>query len=158
MILKIAGPGDVLGLGAALEDGPYEVRAETLEFSTFKSIRRREFLDFLERFGQASRHSAQVLAKEYRETFLDARRLALSGSVSGRLSQLLLEWARTAPCENHEMRFTMALTHEELANMAGASRETITRLLNQLERDSIIVRRGSTIVILDPGRLDALVG
>jgi CRP/FNR family cyclic AMP-dependent transcriptional regulator len=41
--------------------------------------------------------------------------------------------------------------------MAGASRETITRLLNQLERDAIIERRGSTIVILKPDKLNSLV-
>ncbi|HEV2618527.1 MAG TPA: Crp/Fnr family transcriptional regulator [Acidobacteriaceae bacterium] len=158
MILKIAGPGDILGLGAMLESKPYELRAETLEHCAFKSIRRQEFLDFLDRFGEASRHSAQMLAKDYREAFLDARRLALSGSASGRLSQLLLDWARNASCQQPELRFTMALTHEELANMTGASRETITRLLNQLERDSIIERRGSTIVILNPDKLDSLIG
>jgi CRP/FNR family transcriptional regulator len=51
----------------------------------------------------------------------------------------------------------MALTHEELANMSAVSRETVTRLLNQFERDRLIERRGSSLVILNPESLGELV-
>ncbi|TCK73561.1 CRP/FNR family transcriptional regulator [Acidipila rosea] len=155
MILKIAGPGDVLGLGATLSDGPYEVTAETLEPCTIKAVRRNEFVKFLEGFGEVSQHAAQSLAREYSDAFQNARRLALSGSSTGRLAQLLLDWARTAACGKPELRFTMALTHDELASMAGTSRETVTRLLNQFEREGLIERRGATLVILKPSQLEA---
>lgn len=158
MILKIAIPGDVLGLTATLNDLPYEVTAETLEPCQIRSVRRRDFLEFLAQFGKVSRQAAQVIAREYHEVFLDARRLALSGSAAGRLAQLLLDWARTSSCGRPEMRFTMALTHEELANMAGTSRETVTRLLNQFERDELIERHGSAIVILHEAEMERLVG
>ncbi len=158
MILKIATPGDVLGLTATLNDLPYEVTAETLEPCQVRSVRRRDFMEFLSRFGHVSRQAAQVIAHEYHEVFLDARRLALSGSAAGRLAQLLLDWARTSSCGRPEMRFTMALTHEELANMAGTSRETVTRLLNQFERDDLISRHGATISILQPAELERIVG
>lgn len=154
MILKIAGPGDVLGLSAALNHLPNEVTAETLAPSQLKSIRRDDFLDFLESYSQVGQKTAQVLAREYQEVFLDARRLALAGSAAGRLSRLLLDWARSCNCDKAEMRFTMALTHEELANMTGASRETITRLLNKFERDKVIARHGVSITILEPARLE----
>src|SRR5271170_3604867 len=156
MILKLAGPGDLLGLSAILNELPYEVTAETLEPTVLKSVRRAEFLEFLQAFGEVGTKTAQVMAKEYREVFLDARRLALSGSASGRLARLLLEWAATAACGKPELRFTMALTHEELASMAGTSRETVTRLLNRYERDGLMARHGSSLVILDPDRLDQL--
>ena len=158
MILKIAGPGDVLGLTATLNDQPYEVTAETLEPCQIRSVRRRDFLEFLNQFGEVSRQAAQVIAREYHEVFLDARRLALSGSAAGRLAQLLLDWARTSSCGKPELRFTMALTHEELANMAGTSRETVTRLLNQFERDELIARHGAAIVILRPTEMERMVG
>jgi CRP/FNR family cyclic AMP-dependent transcriptional regulator len=158
MILKIALPGDVLGLTATLNDLPSEVTAETLEPCQIRSVRRRDFLDFLAQFGNVSRQAAQVIAREYHEVFLDARRLALSGSAAGRLAQLLLDWARTSSCGKPEMRFTMALTHEELANMAGTSRETVTRLLNQFERDELIARHGSSITILRAHEMERLVG
>jgi len=156
MILRLAGPGDLLGLSAALNDLPYEVTAETLEPTVLKSVRRADFLEFLQTFGEVSSKTTQVMAKEYREVFLDARRLALSGSASGRLACLLLEWAATAACGKPELRFTMALTHEELANMTGTSRETVTRLLNQFQRDRLIARRGSSLVILNPDQLNQL--
>jgi len=156
MILRIAGPGDVLGLSAALSDIPYEVTAETLEPTRLKNVRRGEFLQFLEEHGEASQRAAKTIAKEYHTVFLDARRLALSGSAAGKLAQLLLEWANTAACGEPELRFTMALTHEELANMAGTSRETVTRLLNQFERDHLINRHGSSLTILDSPGLELL--
>ena len=158
MILKIATPGDVLGLTATLNDIPYEVTAETLEPSQIRSVRRRDFIEFLHEFGNVSRQTAQVIAREYHEVFLDARRLALSGSAAGRLAQLLLDWGRTSSCGKPELRFTMALTHEELANMAGTSRETVTRLLNQFERDEMIARHGSSIVILNKAEMERMVG
>jgi CRP/FNR family cyclic AMP-dependent transcriptional regulator len=139
-----------------LNELPYEVTAETLEPTVLKSVRCADFLEFLRTHGEIGTKTAQVLAKEYREVFLDARRLALSGSASGRLARLLLEWAAAAACGKHELRFTMALTHEELASMAGTSRETVTRLLNQFERESLIARHGASLVILSPDRLDQL--
>jgi CRP/FNR family cyclic AMP-dependent transcriptional regulator len=158
MILRLAGAGDFLGLSAALNNTHYEVTAETLEPTILKSIPRTAFLEFLQTYVEVGKKTAQVLAKEYREVFLDARRLALSGSASGRLARLLLDWAATAACGKPPLRFTMALTHEELANMAGTSRETVTRLLNQYERDGLIMRQGVSIVILNPNQLDLLAG
>lgn len=158
MILRLAGPGDVLGLSAALNDVQNEVTAETLEPTILKSIRRNDFMEFLQTHVEVGEKTSQVMAKEYREVFLDVRRLALSGSASGRLARLMLDWANTAACGKPELRFTMALTHEELASMAGTSRETVTRLLNQFERDGLIRRRGSSITLLDPDRMDLLAG
>lgn len=153
MILRLAGPGDVLGLSAALSSLAHEVTAETLEPTQLKSIPLEEFLHFFEEYAEVGQKAALSIAQEYRAVFLDARRLAVAGSAAGKLAQLLLEWAATAACGKPELRFTMALTHEELANMSGVSRETVTRLLNQFERDRLIARRGSSLTILDPASL-----
>jgi CRP/FNR family transcriptional regulator len=50
----------------------------------------------------------------------------------------------------------MALTHEEIANMAGTSRETVTRLLNQFRRDQWIQIRGASLTITKPEQLEKL--
>ncbi len=156
LILKIAMPGDVLGLGAVISGSKYEVTAETIEPAQIKVIPRHEFLGFLQRHGQASLHAAKALSQEYKAAFFDARRLALSGSAAARLAGLLLEWGKAASCGKPQMRFTMALTHEDLASMVGSSRETVTRMLTKFKRDGLIQIRGSSWLIPEPERLEAL--
>jgi CRP/FNR family transcriptional regulator, cyclic AMP receptor protein len=157
MILKIAGPGDVMGLSAVLANVPHEVTAEAIEPCQVKTVRKQEFVEFLGRHGIASMHAAQSLSGEYMTVFHDAKRLALSGSAAGRLARLLLDWARAAATASKpELRFTMALTHEEIANMAGTSRETVTRLLNQFRRDEWITIKGTSLTIVKPDQLERL--
>jgi CRP/FNR family cyclic AMP-dependent transcriptional regulator len=154
LILKIAGSGDVLGLGAAMAGIPYEVTAETIEPTLIKNVRKDDFIAFLHRHGEASLHAAQSLALEYRSAFYDARRLALSPSAAQRLTSILLEWGRSASCGKPVMNFTMSLTHEELANMAGTSRETITRTISRLKKEKLITVKGSSFTILAPAKLE----
>ncbi len=78
MILKIARPGDVLGLSATLNELPHEVTAETLVPCSFKYIGQPLFLRFLEGYSEAGYMAALSLAKEHHEVFLGTRRLALS--------------------------------------------------------------------------------
>jgi CRP/FNR family transcriptional regulator len=156
LILKIAGPGDVLGLGAAISGERYEVTAEAIEPTQLKRIPRDEFVAFLEKHGEGSLHAAQALSMEYRTAFFDARRLALSSSAAARLASVLLDWGRTAQCGKTGMRFTMALTHEELASVIGSSRETVTRMLNKFRREKLIEVRGSTIRIIAVDKLEQL--
>jgi CRP/FNR family transcriptional regulator len=156
LILKIAVPGDLLGLGAVISGSNYEVTAETVQPTEIKSIRREEFLSFLKKHGEASMHVAKALSEEYKAAFFDARRLALSGSTAGRLAGVLLDWGRAESCGKPEMRLTMALTHEELANLVGCSRETMTRMLGRFKRDKLIQMHGVSILIPAPERLEAI--
>ncbi len=156
MILKIASPGDVLGLSAVLANVAHEVTAEVLEPCQVKTVRKQEFVEFLGRHGIASMHAAQSLSSEYLTVFQDAKRLALSGSAAGRLARLLLDWGRKAADGRAEIKFTMAFTHEEVANMAGTSRETVTRLLNQFRRDQWITIKGTSLTIQKPEQLERL--
>jgi CRP/FNR family transcriptional regulator len=155
LILKIAGPGDLLGLSAVIAGLPHEVSAEALEPVQIRAIARPAFLAFLERFGEASMHAATAIQSDYRGAFINARLLALSGSASGRLAHVLLNWAEAAAgCGGDElrlgqMRFTMALTHEELGSMANLSRETVTRLLGRFQKEKLLSIRGASMTILD---------
>ena len=80
LLLRIVGPGDVLGLAAALKRSRYEATAETLEPCELKSIPRTHFLLFMEEFQAAGRNSVMAMAREYDSAVLSARRLALSSS------------------------------------------------------------------------------
>ena len=97
-----------------------------------------------------------MLSAEYKEAFSDARRLALSGSSAGRLAGVLLAWGIAQSIGKPEMSFTMAMTHEDLANLVGGSRETFTRLLGQFRRDNLIVIRGMHVIIPSPEKLERM--
>jgi CRP/FNR family transcriptional regulator, cyclic AMP receptor protein len=75
-----------------------------------------------------------------------------------RVARLLLDWSTRTENARPELRFAWSLTHEELAYMAGTLRETVTRLLNRYERGNLIARERSSIIILNPKRLDFFAG
>jgi len=148
-ILKIAMPGDVLGLGAVASGGYHELTAVALEAVTVKSIRKDELLSFLDRHNQLSILAARILSEEYKSSFFDVCGVPLVASAAGRLASVLLDLGRNA-WEEGEQRFTLTPTHEELANLAGISRETVTRMLGRFRREHWIHMRGSSVTILAP--------
>jgi CRP/FNR family cyclic AMP-dependent transcriptional regulator len=156
MILKVAAPGDLLGLGAVISGLPHEVTAESIEPIQIRQIPRQAFLAFLEQFGEASLHAAQSMQADYRSAFLDARLLGLTSSAAARLAHVLLAWGANASCGHSDLRFNMALTHEELGSMANLSRETVTRLLGRFRREKLLAIRGAAVTLLAPDRLRAL--
>lgn len=156
MILKIAWPGDVLGLSALLSQSEYEVTAETIEPCQVKTLHKDEFLTFIDRFGEAARHSLESMSNDYQSAFRDARRLSLATSAASRLANVLLDLAQNAACGKAEMHFTMALTHEELGSLAGLSRETVTCLLGKFQREGLLEIKGSSVVIADLNRFNHL--
>ena len=162
LLLRIAGPGDVLGLGAMLKGVNYEATAEALEECEVRVIGRADFLRFMEEFQGVGTNSAEALAQQYEMAVASARRLALSGSAAGRLVSVLLDWGQRSghksPAETNgaELRFRMPLTHEELGNMAGISRETTTRVLTKLKDDGLIELEGERMVLRAPEELERL--
>jgi CRP/FNR family transcriptional regulator, cyclic AMP receptor protein len=156
MIIKIAKPGDVLGLSEILIDLPYEVTAETIIPSSFKHIGRQVFLNSIRASAEASYATAQAIAKEHHEVFLSARRFALSLCATARIAHALIELSRSASTQKNCPSFPLLLTHAELASLAGTSRETVTRLLNQFERDGIISRSNSIVTVVQLERLEQL--
>ena len=148
LILKVAMPGDILGLGAVISERCYEMTAEALEPASIRNIRKDEFLSFLGRHSQASMQAARVLSEEYKSAFFDVCHLRLAPSAAGRLALVLLDLSRNGSNEAGQWRFTMALTHEELANLTGISRETVTRMLSRFKRERWIPVHGSSMTIL----------
>ena len=156
MIVKVAKRGDVLGLSSVISGSPYELSGETLRACTVKFISQRSFLGFLAAHAEVGYTTALTLAREHREVFQCTRRLALSKSIAGRIAQILIHLAESQVSLASCRCFAMDLTHAELAGMAGASRETVTRLLNKFERSGFISRDHATITILQPSLLQQL--
>lgn len=154
LLVRIAKPGDVVGLSAAISGTTYEIAAHALDPVQVKSFQRQDFLRFLERHIEGSMHATKMMNKEYRDALSDATRLALSTSISGRVARLFLEMSSGQ--ESPGLRFTMALTHEDLATMLGTTRESVTRALNEMKRKEIIAIKGTSISILRKDALELL--
>ena len=158
LILKMAEPGDALGLSAVISGTPYELRAETAGPCQVNFIERDALMKLLERHGELGLHTAQALSKEFQSAYRDIHELVLARSSAGKLARLLLSWTGGHERENgrHEIRIRSSLTHEEMAQMIGSSRETVTRLLSELKKKELIRLEGSTLVIRDRTALEAL--
>jgi CRP/FNR family cyclic AMP-dependent transcriptional regulator len=156
LILKVASPGDVLGLSAVLSGVPFEATAETVTPCRVNFVNRDHLANFLTRHGEAGLRAARAVSKEYQDACLEIQEILLAPSSAGKLAKLLLSWADGDGNRTGEGRVRSMLTHEEMAQMIGASRETVTRVMTQLKRKQIIRLEGSTLVIRNRMGLEQL--
>jgi CRP/FNR family transcriptional regulator len=146
IIVRIAGPGDVLGLSASVVGRPCELTAETLEPTRIKIIPYEFFKQWLRAHPELAFRIAQELAEEYNNTCQQLRTMLLSHTATQRLARTLLQLVRTAE-PGKEARVQLSLTHQEMAEMIGTSRETVTRLLASFRHKGMIEIEGSTLVV-----------
>jgi CRP/FNR family transcriptional regulator len=99
-------------------------------------------------------HTAQSLSCDFQSAYRDIHDLVLTRSSKGKLARLLL--SRSKGEDEAETRIHAAMTHEEMAQRIGASRETVTRLLSNLRKKRLIRLDGPTLVIRDRIGLKAL--
>ena len=155
LILKSAEMGQVLGLSATVSDTGYETTAETATPCQVTFVDRKHFLEFMLGHSEVGLHTAQCLSRDYQSAYGDIHDLILTRSSAGKLARLLL-----SQCANHgEMEGhcpTLPMTHEEMAQRIGASRETVTRLLTTLRRKRLIRLDGPRLVIRNRTALEAL--
>jgi CRP/FNR family transcriptional regulator, cyclic AMP receptor protein len=158
LIVKIAEPGEVLGVSATILGKPYEVSAETLEPSQLNFIKREDFLRFLNASSEACMHTAQQLSEKYHSAQREIRSLGLSQTTGEKLAKLILDWCENDGDETPKgIRLKVLLTHEEIAQMIGTTRETVTRLLSDLKRRKIIDVKGSTLLVAERDELAKMV-
>lgn len=153
----ISGPGVVLGLSAAISRTPYQVSIESLEPCQLRVIKASSFLALLRKDYAACFAAVRCLSNEVRKMHHCVRLIGLSHSATQKLADVLLRWDMHEddepggkPC----LRFP--LTHNELGEVLGVSRETVTRLLGTLERKNVIRCRGTILIIEDEPTLRAL--
>src|ERR1051325_2231788 len=157
VILRVVGPGGILGLSAAMSGTPNETSAEATELCRVKAIRVTDFLRFLQTHSEASAEATTCLLSDYRVTLNNVCRLALPTTVAGRLASLLLEWLDARPAStSNERRFILTLTQEEIASMVNTSRETVSRVLHQFQEEKLISIKGASVTILRPEELEEL--
>jgi CRP/FNR family transcriptional regulator len=157
IILKIVEPGEVLGLGATISGKPYELTGETIEPCQISFVKREELLRFLKENTDACFKVAEQLSVKYNDACHDLRSLGLSHSAGQKLAKLLLEWSsRYGESTKSEPDLRLVLTHDQIGQMIGTSRETVTRTLADLKRRQIVQSNGSKLLIRNKYALEAL--
>ena len=157
LILRIAEAGEVLGIPASVTGKPYELTADVLEPTQANFIHRQDFLNFLRDHGEAALRVAQQLGETYHSAIAEMRSIGLSHSVSEKLARFLLDLSPRQDETKGEVRVTLTLTHEEIAQMIGSSRETVTRLFTDFKKKQLLQVKGSTLIIKNKAALESLV-
>src|ERR1044072_8790607 len=100
--------------------------------------------------AQSSMHLAMQLSDNCAAAHNDIRALGLAQNTGDKLARLLVNWSeRTGTRVANGIRMTVLLKHEEIAQMIGATRETVTRTLSDFRRQKLIEVRGSTFIVAD---------
>lgn len=158
MILGIAEGGDMLGLSSALNSSEHEATAEVLEDCQANYVETSEMIRFLRSNPVACLNAAKQLGRIYQNAFRQICSLGLSGTAADKLGKLFLTWTGNGNGAAGRVRVKNHFTHEEIAEMIGSSRETVTRTLRHFRESDLVTLKGSDLVIHDRQRLKAAIG
>jgi CRP/FNR family transcriptional regulator len=156
--LRIARKGDILGLASALSGSPYETTAETVYPARLVPIGRREFLGFMMRHPEAYQVFSAELTREFMMACEQLRTVGLSTSAPEKLARLLLDWSENGQTFESGTKFRFSMTHEEIGEFIGASRETVTRTLSVFKHERLVAFNGSILTIPSKAALASYAG
>jgi CRP/FNR family transcriptional regulator len=162
IITKLSEAGDVLGLNATVSNRPYEVTAEMVEPGQANFIARDAFLQFLREHGEVAVRVAEQLSRNYYAAYEEIRTLGLTSSPGEKFAKLLLSWPsdlKSADSKNggDASQVKLTLTHQEIAEMIGTTRETVSRLFSEFKKKQLVQLKGSTLLIRSRAALERMV-
>ena len=157
IITKISDSGDVLGLNAVVSNVPYEVTAEMMEPGQANFIPRDSLQLFLKEFPEVAMRVAQQLSRNYYTAYEEIRTLGLAASPSEKFAKLLLSWSTKSTQSDGSSQVKLTLTHEEIAEIIGTTRETVSRLFSEFKKKQLMHSKGATLVIRSRFALEKIV-
>jgi CRP/FNR family cyclic AMP-dependent transcriptional regulator len=162
IILRIAEPGEVLGLTAVVSSAPYEATVETLEPSQANFISHKDFVSFMKEYPDVGMKVARQLTHNCQCAYGEIRSIGLSNSVPEKIAKLVLKWAeQPLPAAGvrkpSEIAIRVTLTQEEIAQFVGTSRETVSRILSTFRKKGWLRMKGVVWTILDKKALENIV-
>ena len=154
---EILEAGEIFGLLETLDDSPRETLAEALDDALICAIRREDFDRYLHEHPDMTVKLTKLIGLRLRKIQNRVEDLVFR-DVPARLAHLLLELSKTdgAP-DGAGIRLQARLTHQEMANLIGCSRETVSTILGQFRDQSLIKIDGRSIIIMNPNGLSRLV-
>ena len=157
IITNISEHGDVLGLNATISNRSYEVTAEMVEPGQANFIAADTLLQFLHDHGEVALRVAQELSCNYYAAHEEIRTLGLTNSPAQKFAKLLLGWSAHRGDSGHSLQLHLVLTHEEISEMIGTTRETVSRLFSEFKMKQFIQSEGAKLVIVNRSALEGMV-
>lgn len=156
LTLSYCGPSEIFGETCVVDGGARQEMAEAMENSMITELERSEFEKLLQNHASLGFQMMRLLAR---------RRLALENKletlvfrdVTSKLAELLLSLADEYGVDDSRGTLVaLKITHQELANLIGSTRETVSLTLSQFKKKSYICTEGRKMIIADPESLRAL--
>jgi CRP/FNR family transcriptional regulator, cyclic AMP receptor protein len=157
LILRIVEAGGALGVAAVVAGYKYEATAETQEPCEISFLRQSDLLRLMRQYGELALWVTQHISQDYASTCREIRDLILSDSASEKLARLLVGWLDQNAEARNPSQMKLALTHEEIGQMIGTSRETVSRLFAGFKKQHLIQQTGATLVIPSRMALESLI-
>ena len=152
-IVRIAGPGDLMGYRSLFAEEPYQATGEVLEDAVICFIDKNAFFQMLASNQKFVRAVLKKLSQELR-TAEDLATSIAQKSVRERMAELLLMLKETyGRSIKQGTQIDLHLSREEMAEMIGVTQETAIRLLSEFKKDGIIEVKERNITILNPQAL-----
>ena len=156
LILRIAKAGEILGLMAIMSGNTYEVTAETLRPCQAAFVHRGDFLRFVTKHAEAYQSVVRQMSALYSGACQQLRTVGLSVSAPEKLARLLLAWSAGMKEAKQGMPIKLPLTHAEIGEFIGTTRETVTRTLSEFKTQQLVALEGSTLIISNRPALEAI--
>jgi CRP/FNR family transcriptional regulator, cyclic AMP receptor protein len=161
LVVGSMGAGELVGVSAVISGEPYPVTVETTEYSRVTFIPSEVFLRRMQQDIEVAIKAAQQLTKNCLRAVDEIRALGFSQTVPQKLARLLVQWMDSpALCRENAgggLQITVSSTQEEIAQMIGSTRETVSRSLSGFRRTKLLRVNGATWTVLDPRSLRELV-
>jgi len=154
----IVEPGEVFGELDVLEDAPRSTSAEALDDALICLIPRRDFDQYLAMHPIVMFKLTKLIGLRLKKIQSRVEDLVFR-DVPARLAHLLSELSKTeGVADKQGIRLKVKLTHQEMANLIGCSRETVSTTMGQFRDDGLIQMDGRTITIVNEKGLSKLLG
>jgi CRP/FNR family cyclic AMP-dependent transcriptional regulator len=149
LALRFASPGEVLGLMATLCGKPYEVTAEVFRPCQTEFIRAHDLIGFFSEHPEAYQSAVRQMSSDCLAAAETLRTICVSSQVTAKLARLLLNRSIGAAETKDGISVPWPLTHEEVAECIGTTRESVTRAFTKFRNRRLVAFKGSTINIPD---------
>ena len=147
VILSMLGAGDFFGEMALLDNEPRSATAIAVEETELLSLHRTDFQSVLTDNRSITTALIKIMTARLRRANHQISTLALL-DVYGRVARVIVDMAREEGRRLRDGRIAFRrATHQEIANRIGTTRETVTRMLKDLERQGLIHIEGKEIVV-----------